>query len=91
MPDGTYNTVVASDIDVRVHLIDGSIRERQSKDVVIKVEAIGFPDRLASSQQRGTDIRTTLECLFGGSLAGSIDDITFGVWLDLKPDATWSE
>lgn len=83
MTDGTYNEVAVSDITVRVHLIDLSKDESQAKTIELKIEAIGFPDRMASRQDRGDAIQAYL--------AGENPEYTFGVWLDLKPDAVWSE
>ncbi len=83
MPDGTYNVVPVTDIDVRIHFIDISKGESQAKSVVIKVGAIGYPDRMADKQNKGDAIHSYL--------AAINPEYTFGVWLDLKPDAVWSE
>ncbi|MEO5950523.1 MAG: hypothetical protein ABIQ04_03685 [Candidatus Saccharimonadales bacterium] len=82
MEDGTRNHVVPEDFSVRVYEIDSDAGERQAKDVEIKIEAIGFPDRMANRQGKSHSIREYLE--------GNFPGITFGVWLDLKPDAVWS-
>lgn len=83
MPDGSVNKVSVTQLDVRVHIIDRHLGERQEKDVVIKIEAIGYPDRMVNRQQRGDVIKA--------QLVYEYPKLTFGVWLDPKPDAVWSE
>ena len=85
MPLGSSNTVTvtATDFQVTIHRIDRSIGEYQAKRVELKIEAIGYPDRMRKQYEKANLIRTVLEKLY--------PDLTFGVWLDLKPDAVWSE
>lgn len=83
MPNGSVNKVSVTQLAVRVHIIDRHLGERQEKDVEVKIEAIGYPDRMVNRQERGDVIKA--------QLAEEYPNLTFGAWLDLKPDATWSD
>ena len=79
-----YKVIVEpGDFDVTIHNIDSSRGERQKFAVELFITAIGYPDRMKDRMRKANRILAMLKKLY--------PKLSFGVFLDLKPDAVWAE